>query len=166
MWQLSRQLADAAVEINSALRPALRDWYESGAVWSLDKAVSKAMSFGICVAPTEYDESVSFQKELASQLQVHLSAPSFPAFLRTRLSRWLPADCTQAETDAFTNNALLALAHLKGCVPPAVVVSLLKTWLNGWCTSRRFGDEPAGCKLMACSQGEDDIEHFLYLPTC
>ena len=62
--------------------------------------------------------------------------------------------------NSVTDNALLVLAQLKGCVPPAVIVSVLKTWLNGWCTSRRLGDEPAGCKLMACCHGEDELEHY------
>ncbi len=52
---------------------------------------------------------------------------------------------------------MLALEQL---LDRAVIASLLKTWLNGWCASHRFRDEGSTCKLMCDCDGQDDLEHY------
>ena len=41
---------------------------------------------------------------------------------------------------------------------PCVVAAVLETWVNGWCTSRRFQYHGNVCPFS--STGEDSIDHF------
>ena len=50
-----------------------------------------------------------------------------------------------------------ACQKLQRCTPPRVLAAMLRTWFNGWCTSRRF--QRHGTCIFGCSC-EDSIEHY------
>ena len=41
---------------------------------------------------------------------------------------------------------------------------VLRTWTNGWCTSRRFQERPVHPCYYGCTFGEDSLEHYLLCP--
>ena len=46
----------------------------------------------------------------------------------------------------------------------SIAIKVIKTWLNGWVTSRRMHEDPMlGC-LLGCRQGEDCLAHYLVCP--
>ena len=49
------------------------------------------------------------------------------------------------------------IRRLRTLVQPRVLAAMLRTWTNGWCTSRRF--QKNGCCIFGCKQ-EDSIEHY------
>ena len=46
---------------------------------------------------------------------------------------------------------------------PRIRAAVLRTWLNGWCTARRFGSRGRSCRL-GCAAGEDCLSHYLRCP--
>ena len=42
--------------------------------------------------------------------------------------------------------------------------ALARTWMNGWCTDRRFQRRNSRCVLCSSCTGEDSIEHYLACP--
>ena len=57
---------------------------------------------------------------------------------------------------------MLKAIHKK--VPPCVVAAVLRTWLNGWCTSRRFRQPAATFRLFSSCTGGDELEHYAVCP--
>ena len=53
---------------------------------------------------------------------------------------------------------------LKGRVPPCILHAILITWLNGWCTSRRFQQTVGKCRLCRDCDGLDQLEHYVRCP--
>jgi hypothetical protein len=46
-----------------------------------------------------------------------------------------------------------------GLVPPRVVATILRTWLNGWCTDGRFQVRGSSC-IWGCPLAADDLRHY------
>ena len=70
-----------------------------------------------------------------------------------------------AELRKYTDKALKLCHDIGRDVPPSVLHALLITWLNGWCTDRRFQKiPPRGCLLCEACSGEDSIEHYAVCP--
>ena len=55
--------------------------------------------------------------------------------------------------------------NLLSSLPPCVVSAVIKTWCNGWVTSRRFKDDDLGC-IFGCAGGEHSIEHYAVCSVC
>ena len=55
------------------------------------------------------------------------------------------------------------LHALRGHVPPCVIFAVINTWLNGWCTARRFQRGEHHCCIGQCS-GADELEHYVMCP--
>lgn len=53
--------------------------------------------------------------------------------------------------------AMAVARRLSTLVPPKIRAALLRDWLTGWCTGRRF-QQPCPC-IFGCP-GEDAIEHY------
>ena len=49
---------------------------------------------------------------------------------------------------------------LPKATPPRARAAVLRTWLDGWCTARRFGTRGTHCRF-GCQFGEDSLEHYL-----
>ena len=84
------------------------------------------------------------------------SASNLQKRLRHKLSRWqLPI----FERIRVTR-AMQVISRLAKTVPPRVQSAILRTWYNGWCTSRRFQRLDGGTCMFGCSAGADSIEHY------
>ena len=81
-------------------------------------------------------------------------------FLLRKLKRWFQG----AELRRFTDRALKLCQDIRPHVPPCVLHALLITWLNGWCTDRRFQKAPRSCLLCDLCTGVDSIEHYAVCP--
>ena len=49
---------------------------------------------------------------------------------------------------------------LRTQVPPCVMHALFVSWLNAWCTDRRFQKSPRACVLSEDCGGQDCMEHY------
>ena len=65
----------------------------------------------------------------------------------------------------LVRRALRTLQLAFDLVNPRVAIALFRTWLNGWCTARRFQDYNSSC-LCQCesANSEDSIEHYAHCP--
>ena len=57
----------------------------------------------------------------------------------------------------------LVMQRLPKRTPPRVRAAMLRTWLNEWCTGRRFGVRGGRCAF-GCRRGEDDVRHYVCCP--
>ena len=77
-------------------------------------------------------------------------------FLATKFSRWFPGH----EATSMAKKAIKLSENLRAQVPPCVLHALLVSWLNAWCTDRRFQKEPRACVLSEQCKGRDCIAHY------
>ena len=61
--------------------------------------------------------------------------------------------------NTLARRASKRIAQLKGTAPPCTIAALFRSWLNGWCTARRF-QEKGMCRLSSTCIGEDSLEHY------
>ena len=45
-----------------------------------------------------------------------------------------------------------------------IALKVIKTWLNAWATSRRMHEDPILKCLFGCSDGEDNLAHYVMCP--
>ena len=64
------------------------------------------------------------------------------------------------DPERLTSNAKTLIATHLSKLPAFLTSAVLKTWVNGWCTTRRFKDNMVKCKF-GCEDGNDCIEHYL-----
>ena len=80
------------------------------------------------------------------------------AFLRSRLARFF------SSPDEYVITALRHVKIATALKLPSIIAGVLKTWCNGWCTSRRFVEARKDCLYgCGCHQG-DSLEHYLVCP--
>lgn len=78
--------------------------------------------------------------------------------LRLRLDRW-PLAVLRGHR---VGRAVRVLEVLSRRSVPRVQAAMLRTWLNGWCTGRRF--QQAGQCRFRCGQRADSVEHYAACP--
>jgi len=61
------------------------------------------------------------------------------------------------------NRCRRVMKQLPKRTPPRVRAAMLRTWLDGWCTSRRFGDRGGRCAF-GCPLGDDAVQHYVCCP--
>ena len=86
-------------------------------------------------------------------------------FLRRKLQRWRIVEVLPG---TLSRRACLVLREACATVPLRVAIVLFRTWVNGWCTARRFQIKDAAC-LFQCEGGSgqgcnDSIEHYAHCP--
>ena len=60
----------------------------------------------------------------------------------------------------LTLRAQQHMVILTKCIPPRVIVSVLRTWYNGWCTHRRFQQHKKSSCCFGRTRGPDSVEHY------
>ena len=145
---LSR-LKAAPRQDESSLAPALRNWHRKAMVFQLESAVDKATS--------------SHALTLADILP--LVAPFDPrALLHKRLARWLDGSTTDLTLPEAVGKAMTVISQITGRVSYCVIASVWRSWLNGWCTGRRFQEECQPCLFDSDCGGSDWLEHYACCP--
>jgi len=102
------------------------------------------------------------QKRIAEELKRLGGLFNAEDFFNKRMQRWYALLSSAGQT-WWHNVGHRVLAVFNGelaIVKPCVKAAVLKTLLNGWCTTRRFQGQQQGC-LFHCGSGEDSIEHYL-----
>ena len=56
------------------------------------------------------------------------------------------------------------MEKLKKEVPACILSAVARSWLNGWCTSRRFQQGTGNCWLSEDCGGDDSLEHYAMCP--
>ena len=103
----------------------------------------------------------SLQKALVKALKLKNVTPYFPILrLQDKFDRWRFSE----RGNIACRRALRCLQHISKHSRPAVVISILRVWFNGWPTARRMRNMPSDeatqrCKL-GCQLCGDSIEHY------
>ena len=114
----------------ASLLPVLHRWHKSALVLQIAKAVDQ---YGPLGAQTAGD-------------MLSLKEPFDPrVLLHKRLSRWVDADLQQIALSDIVERAMEVISDLHGQVPYCVLAALWRSWLNGWCTSKRFQEDCGPC---------------------
>ena len=116
------------------------------------------------ISPLQIEQHIKrkFQGQALNSL-LHAEAYSHEDVLRRKLKRW---GIRTVPEGTLARRASRYIRHAFTLVPTRVAVVLFRTWLNGWCTARRFQVRHATC-LFACGlAGEcnDSIEHYAFCP--
>ena len=82
------------------------------------------------------------------------------SLLRRRLERWSNRGMLTITVGSATGRAERMVQQLRGKIPPCVTAALVRSWLNGWCTARRFQQGRGKCWLSEECSGDDSIEHY------
>ena len=91
-----------------------------------------------------------------------LPAPALEQLLRPRIERGARAGLVTVPEGIAARRATATITQVRSCCPPCVLWAVVRTWMNGWCTARRFQKRGTrGCLLSAECKGEDSIEHYL-----
>jgi len=99
------------------------------------------------------------QKRIAQILLDSCQQEAPEALIRRRLQNRFLSAWACAETRPMRTLATVSLIKL-----PFLAATLLKTWLNGWCTSRRFQLETLRC-FFGCGRARgDELEHYMCCP--
>ena len=107
----------------------------------LSKGQAKRLHSGVQRASrTRLEKAKCFDAE--GRLRHRLERWAIPLFPRLRAIR-----------------ALAVAQRLQKLVPPRVRAAIARTWMNGWCTKRRF--QTTGPCLFGCRHGEDAVQHYL-----
>ena len=108
-----------------------------------------------------------FMETKSLQRQVHkilaqcafgnLEGPCLSSLVLTRISK-LFAPFLISDVDIHNAFALLQT------LPPVPALKVIKTWLNGWATSRRMKEDVTLPCLLGCDGGEDSLNHYVQCP--
>ena len=147
-----------------------RQWYLHSYYHNLAASVVELRQLGISISTVEADlgsaaarpRTRGQERRLAHGVQRAARAALSrvlrrcpEARFRAKLERWrLPLFPRIRAT-----RAVRVLGRLRRLVPPRVVAALLRTWFNGWCTSRRF--QGRGPCIFGCALGEDSVDHYV-----
>ena len=94
-----------------------------------------------------------------------IAPPHVENLVRSRMRRWAKAGLVTVPEGVAARRAEKILTCIRKVCPPCVTWAVIRTWLNGWCTMRRFQNRQSNSCLLACScKGEDSIEHYLRCP--
>ena len=102
----------------------------------------------------------SLRKDLVRVLRPHVNVCDLRSLLSKRMRRWYSGRNVARDPMWMVDRALGVVPTLRAA-PPCVIAAVLKTWLNGWCTSRRFQDTGRSCRLCEDCLGEDPMEHYV-----
>jgi hypothetical protein len=170
----SIRLHDAENDLDTAFVPRLQAWYDKSMVKQLRGQLLIAQRFGVLdsnlrVAEPEFRTSARKQAQrgklqsiLVKAMRPHVASVDLQSILRRRLQRWL-IDPSSAELNDMVAKTISVIADVRKA-PPCVAAAVLKTWLNGWCTARRFQEPRRSCWLCETCSGDDSLEHYAVCP--
>ena len=165
-WHEYAQLIDDGWACDDRLLvPTLQTWYETSSAHSLREAHAFLVRHSLVRANGRLnifvDErgnaSRGIQSALANALRPHVLQFSCEDYLRNRWARWFGG----AQIRLCIRNASKVRCNMQGHVPPCVLHALLITWLNGWCTSRRYQQSVGKYRLCRECEGLDELEHYV-----
>ena len=132
-----------------------RTWHRSFAALVLSEWAPQATRW------RETEDSQSLQSRIYQSLQAASGHNGAEALWERCLHRWGSLAVRAPFARVLRERAHTVMEGLASC-PPSTRWALGWTWLNGWCTARRF-QQSAQCTF--CGRGEDSIEHFSRCPT-
>ena len=106
-------------------------------------------------------DEIQLQLTLYLSLRKALYHVDLETILRKRFQRWARTQIARVPWAVLARRAVERIAYLKGIVPPCSLAALFRSWLNGWCTSRRF-QEKGKCWLDCRCNGDDSLEHYAH----
>eukprot|EP00973_Karenia_brevis_P008973 1215445-Karenia_brevis.AAC.1 len=166
-WDVFASRVDAArYDDNALLVHPWHEWYEGSFAHTLRTAVAVMKEYDIQVDmdQNEAHSSRSCQHHIYQELRLALHPPNLEALMRRRLKRWAKTEETVTKWCNLADSCAVRITCLKKIVPPCVLAALARTWLNGWCTARRFQGE-ARCRLHELCDGDDSLEHYAQCKT-
>ena len=157
--QLQTGLALVMNSDDAPLRHAWAPWHNSSIVSTLADAAQAARRI---LRDVPQPEDTSAQKHFSCVLEARrVLRPHPDQMWDRRLARWRALVDRPPGTHVFRGRAFSALQAISAS-PPSTRWSVIRMWLNGWCTARRF-QRSAVCTF--CGKMEDSIEHFARCPT-
>lgn len=110
--------------------------------------------------PEDNTGRLGFQRTVARLIRERQAdAGALDRALRRRLERWPVPALPARRACRFMQNQ----ECIRGMIPPRVMAAMIRTVMNGWCTTRRFqGHWRENRRRFGCDAGADAIEHYIY----
>jgi hypothetical protein len=159
-------ISRAMVADDAPLEHRWRQWFSSSIACTIDGARTQLVSMRL-LEPNSGNLPgrgkkpkllPGLQSALYKALRLKLLPTDLYTILRSRLERW--DSKIDAPLGIAARRAERVVAHLENKVPPCVLAALARSWLNGWCTARRFQQGNGKCWLCEECTGDDSIEHY------
>ena len=103
------------------------------------------------------------QGKIYKVLQARVQA-DWQGLIKYRLKTALLHNPTEADAWTLNSELILSLRKLFKTVGQSCAMSVIKTWVNAWCTTVRFPDDEARQCIFGCD-AEDDTAHYLSCDT-
>lgn len=112
------------------------------------------------VASLTKDGAKPTRKALFALALEHVVRFNPQMFYARWLRRWCAAWEYFPDAEVLASRASRISNDIFHQLPPCVCMAVLKTWCNGWCTSRRSQKSPQKC-LFGCCNAADELEHYM-----
>lgn len=142
------------------LRPLHAEWFERSAVLTLSRAIEDFQRR--CPTFSLSDASQINQSKLYSALRDATAQTPLEHIIRERWeARWARVISMSSPLGVAVRRASADMKLYGSALPPFLVIAVLNTWLNGWCTARRFQGR---ARCVFCGATSDAIEHLAGCP--
>jgi hypothetical protein len=149
---LEAKLEQTKMDDDAVLCPSLRYWHNESHFMQI---LGNRREIEKIPGAPNMREPEQVQSQTLKLLQGRREeCPPLQIFMR-RLTYW-ELDGITAERICLLLNRLQMIGRR---LPPFIFSAVLRTLLNGWCTSRRFQEEVLPCRLCGTKKG-DDIKHY------
>ena len=138
------------------LTPLCSQWWPNSIMAQMIRTVTHVHA----ITPTlEFEAPTkTLQKKISQLLLTHSGYEQPCAVFQRRLSRFLTDDTIRALSPLRTLDTISASKH------PFLTATVLETWLNGWCTSRRYQLTVTPCHFGCGAARGDQLEHYRCCP--
>jgi len=138
------------------LTPLCSDWWKTSIMAQLCHTVGYA--YTLSPQLTTKTPTKQLQRHLADIFVQHSDYEKPLQLINRRLLRFLSLDTISSLSVDRTLTTLSSVKH------PFLVATVIKTWLNGWCTSKRFQLTTLPCFFGCGQDGGDLLEHYRCCP--
>ena len=171
-WEHKSSITKALMLDDAPLEHRWGSWYLKSIASTVTAARDQLITMRLCSPTTTLDvrgggltevrgslqPGPKLQSALCKLLRQKLLPADLYTVLRTRLQRW--DGLLAVPLGIAARRAEKVIERTKKEVPPCVLSALARSWLNGWCTARRFQQGRGQCWLSDVCTGDDSIEHY------
>jgi hypothetical protein len=160
------RIAKALLNDDAPIEHRWRHWFHNSIAYTVAGAKEQLITMRRVLKINHVASAINgkprwgLQSALYKALRPKEVPADFHTLLRKRLERWSVRGLLCIPIGRAVRRAEQIIQLIKGQVPPCVVAALVRTWFNGWCTSRRFQQGRGRCLLSDECTGDDSIEHY------
>ena len=132
-----RRIAQALLGDDAPLQHQWKNWFHNSVAFTAADSQEQLRRIGM-IKPRASTTNTLDQSSLYKIMKKKTRLKDLNELLRDRLSRWQSTEFMNIPIGVAARRAERRVELLKSQVPPSVAAAVGRSWLNGWCTARRF----------------------------